>query len=69
MTSLVGPKTNRTAIPGDVKLPNFSASLTNLDRLPSRYTDNVFMLYVKDGVTKVDDILATQVNNPTNAVQ
>jgi len=53
----------------DNKLPNFSASLTNLDQLPSRYTDNVFMLYVKDGVTKVDDILATQVNNPTNVVQ
>jgi len=46
----------------DNKLPNFSASLANLDQLPSQYTDNVFMLYVKDGVTKVDDILATQVS-------
>lgn len=42
------------------KLSNFSTSLANLDRLPSRYTDSVFMFYVKDGVTKVDDILATQ---------
>lgn len=44
------------------KVPNFSASLANLDQLPSRYTDNVFMFYVKDGVTKVDEILATQVS-------
>ena len=44
------------------KMSNFAASLANLDRLPSRYTDSVFMFYVKDGVTKVDDILATQVS-------
>lgn len=43
-------------------MSNFAASLANLDRLPSRYTDSVFMFYVKDGVTKVDDILATQVS-------
>lgn len=45
------------------KMANFSASLANLDRLPSRYTDTVFMFYVKGGVTKVDDILATQVSS------
>ena len=43
-------------------MSNFAASLANLDRLPSRYTDSVFMFYVKDGVTKVDDVLATQVS-------
>ena len=44
------------------KMSNFATSLANLDRLPSRYTDSVFMFYVKDGVTKVDDVLATQVS-------
>ena len=44
------------------KMSNFAASLANLDQLPSCYTDSVFMFYVKDGITKVDDFLATQVS-------
>lgn len=41
--------------------PNFLSSLLALDRLPSRFCNTVFVLHCKDGLTKPEDILASQV--------
>ena len=41
--------------------PNLLNSLCTLDRLPSRYCNTVFVLYLKEGISKPEDILLTQV--------
>ncbi len=42
--------------------PNLLNSLCTLDRLPSRYCNTVFVLYLKEGLSKPEDILLTQVD-------
>lgn len=41
--------------------PNFFHSLSALDRLPSRFCDTIFVLHCKEGLTKAEDILTSQV--------
>lgn len=45
----------------DSSSPNFRASLSSLDRLPTRFCDTVFVLYCREGMSKLEEILACQV--------
>jgi hypothetical protein len=38
--------------------PSFQSALKTLDNIPTRYTNSVYILYIKDGQSRVQDILS-----------
>ena len=42
--------------------PSFQSALKALDNIPTRYTNSVYVLYIKDGQSRAQDILANQVS-------
>ncbi len=41
--------------------PSFRNSLASLDRMPTRFCDTVFVLFLREGVSQPQDILSQQV--------